>query len=163
MIQEENKLTTDIHTTNKVLAFKSIRNGDYLKRDIKTMNFDGKDISINIPEDIAVKCEDLGLEITAEARESGVAYGFREVKHIRSLVSANVIYDRVVNGSARTEANKDDINEVERLGYLFNEQYNELKEPIAELNTDYRKVSHELKQQERMPIEDNRGNKNDSK
>ena len=102
----------------------SIEDGDYLKQDKDLQVMDGITTAIEIPKEVAKACTNLALEIVKSAKESGLAYGFREIKHIRVLVMANVIHDRIVNGSQRVEAAMDDFSEVERLGYLFNEQFN---------------------------------------
>ncbi len=105
----------------------SIRSGEYLTDPIHPLNFDGESYKVIIPLDIGIKCEKLGLNITEEARKAGALYGFREIKHIRTLVAANVVYNRVVNGVSDLVATMEDFNEIERLGYLFNEQFNAVK------------------------------------
>lgn len=106
----------------------NIRKGKYLKPKGRGLNLDGEMIDVSIPDDVAVKCELLGLEITKCARENNELYGFREIKHIRSLVMANVVYDRVRDGVKRKDANMDDFNKIESLGYLFNEQFNAVRQ-----------------------------------
>lgn len=113
-------------TLSRIL--KSIKDGDYLRPKAgKRLDFDGDDIEINIPSEVGQACEDLGRGIVAEAVKAGLVYGYREVKHIRALVAANVIYERITHGAKRTTACVADFEEVQRLGYLFNEQYNSLK------------------------------------
>jgi hypothetical protein len=86
-----------------------------------------KDTEVDIPIAIAIKCRNLSEDIIKDAKTRGQLYGFRELKHIRSLVMANVIYEQSVNKSTRTVADETDYIEVERLGYLFNEQFNEVR------------------------------------
>jgi hypothetical protein len=43
------------------------------------------------------------------------------------MVSANVILDRINNHTNRDTVTMDDYNEIEKLGYLFNEQFNALR------------------------------------
>lgn len=107
--------------------FGSIREGDYLTSPKHPLDFDGDTIEIAIPEDVGVSCEELGRGIVEEAVKAGLAYGYREVKHIRALVAANVIFERVEKGTDRVEATMADFEEVNRLGYLFNQQFNALK------------------------------------
>lgn len=106
--------------------FASIARGDYLEDKNQLLALD-KRIKVHIPPKIAQKCEELGLRITQEARDAGSLYGFREVKHIRSLVASNVVYEQLTDKNRGSTATVEDFNEVESLGYLFNEQYNEVR------------------------------------
>lgn len=115
----------DNDAVEKIVA--SIEKGDYLGKDKKDMEFDGNQIPIVLPLPVAKACTSLAMSIVAEAKKVGLAYGFREIKHIRSLVAANVIHERVEKHTDRTTATMADFEEVERLGYLFNEQYNAVK------------------------------------
>ena len=111
-----------------IRIFDSINDGSYLTAtEKKRLAFDGEDIAVTIPKDVGLACEQLGRGIVAEAVKAGLAYGYREVKHIRALVAANVIYERITKGTQRATASMADFEEVDRLGYLFNEQYNALK------------------------------------
>lgn len=114
------------NTINEIL--RSIRQGDYIGQQDDLLKLDGSTIKVNVAEDLAQKCIDMALKITEQSRQAGQLYGFRESKHILSLLRANVIYDRIVNHTDRIEATIDDFNEVSRLEYLFNEQFNELKQ-----------------------------------
>lgn len=107
--------------------FGSIEQGDYLGTDRQPIDFDGNEVAIELPKPVAVACTQLGKGIVEEAVKAGLAYGFREVKHIRALVAANVILERIDEGTDRTEATMADFEEVDRLGYLFNQQFNALK------------------------------------
>lgn len=106
----------------------SIEKGDYIHTKDPKVVLNGTKALVTLPPDVSKACTGLAMEVVKEAREAGLAYGFREVKHIRALVAANVIYDRIINGSERTTATMDDFKEVERLGYLFNEQFNEVRQ-----------------------------------
>lgn len=106
----------------------SIERGDYIHSKDPKLVLDGTKETIVIPAEIARACTNLALGVVNEARQAGLAYGFREIKHIRALVASNVIYDRIINGSERVTATMEDFKEVERLGYLFNEQFNEVKQ-----------------------------------
>jgi hypothetical protein len=106
----------------------SIRNGEYIKNPDELIRLDGVMLGIDIPAEVSNKAVDLALSITEIAREQGQLYGFREAKHILSLIAANVIYERIVNKSERTAATMEDFEEINRLGYLFNEQFNEVKQ-----------------------------------
>lgn len=105
----------------------SIREGNYIKQPDTLVKLDGTSVSIDIPPSVSGKAVDLALDITKIAREQGQLYGFREAKHILTLVASNVIYDRITNNSDRLTATDVDFNEINRLGYLFNEQFNELR------------------------------------
>lgn len=107
--------------------FASIHKGDYLGTETQPISFDGDEVTIDIPEPVATACEQLGRGIVEEAVKAGLAYGYREVKHIRALVAANVIFERIEQGTDRSEATMADFEEIDRLGYLFNEQFNALK------------------------------------
>lgn len=107
--------------------FASIREGNYLTAKPTPLDFDGNQADIAIPDNVAAECERLGVDIVKEAVALGLAYGFREVKHIRAMVAANVVLEQVREGTKRTEANMKDFQEIDRLGYLFNRQFNELK------------------------------------
>ena len=107
--------------------FESIHDGDYLGTSAEPIDFDGNEVAIDIPKPVATACTQLGRGIVEEAVKAGLAYGYREVKHIRALVAANVIFERIEEGTDRTEATMADFEEVNRLGYLFNEQFNALK------------------------------------
>lgn len=106
----------------------SIERGEYLQGGKSELVFDGVTIPIKIPPDVARAIRQLAEEVIGEARKAGLAYGYREQKHIRRLVAANVIHDRIKNGATRASATMEDFNEIERLGYLFNEQYNAVKQ-----------------------------------
>lgn len=111
----------------------SVVSGEYLNTDkIKDTSMLERlsaewETEVIIPVAVGNKCRELSTNITKTAVADGSLYGFRELKHVLSLVAANVIYDRVVNGSTRAEATITDYNEIERLSYLFNEQFNEVK------------------------------------
>lgn len=82
---------------------------------------------IDMPVAIAEACLEISDQITAQAQKDGNLYGFRELKHIMSLVMANVALENMVNGGLRTEATMQDFTEIARLSYLFNEQFKELR------------------------------------
>ena len=107
--------------------FESIEDGDYLGTDTQPIGFDGNEVAINLPKPVAVACTQLGKGIVEDAVKTGMAYGYREAKHIRALVAANVILERIEEGTDRAEATMADFKEVDRLGYLFNQQFNALK------------------------------------
>jgi len=81
---------------------------------------------IVIPKEVGLTCLELSKTITEVATDMGSIYGFRELKHILTLLASLVIYDRVRNGSTRTEATMEDYNEINRLSYLFNDQFNQI-------------------------------------
>jgi hypothetical protein len=107
--------------------FDSIAQGEYIGDSKIPLDLDG-DCDIKAPFEIAKKCVDLAEQITKQARERGSTYGFREAKFIIRMVKANVILDRVTNRSERLEATVDDFSEFEKLTYLINEQFNEVKQ-----------------------------------
>lgn len=108
--------------------FDSIDRGDYLDHETELLEMMKDKVDVELPPDVSSACQRLGIVTIEEARKQGLAYGFREVRHIRSLVAANVVYERVKEGGDRDTATMADFQEVERLGYLFNEQYNEVRQ-----------------------------------
>jgi len=108
--------------------FESINKGEYLDHNTNLLELGMHKFTITIPQDVANKCYQLSMDITVEARKQGAAYGFRELKHIRSLVAACAVYDKVVNKVNRDAVTINDFNEIDRLGYLFNEQFNAVKQ-----------------------------------
>jgi hypothetical protein len=105
--------------------FDSIEKREYLKYakvDLKLHT----EVDVTIPPDVAHECRILSESITTQARRSGSCYGFREYKNIMRCVAANVVLDVNANGSTRTVAEMFDFNEIKRLSYLVNEQFNEL-------------------------------------
>lgn len=107
--------------------FESVEDGDYLGATPKALDLDGDEVEVIIPKNVGQECTRLGKEIVKSAVEAGLAYGYREVKHIRAMVAANVIEERIEKGTDRTEATMADFEVVDKLGYLFNEQFNSLK------------------------------------
>jgi len=105
--------------------FDSIFNQEYLQETKQPLKF--KTASITIPKSIRAKCLSMAVEITKQARKDGKCYGFRELKNIIRFVASMVILDNA-NGATRHEANEADFEEVARLSYLFNEEFNSLRE-----------------------------------
>ncbi len=105
----------------------SIERGDYVEAPGPELLSEIERVRIEMPPDVARCCRELAEDIVREAREAGLAYGYREHKHIRSLVTAHVVYERFTLGTERTAATMEDFDEVARLGYLFNEQFNEVE------------------------------------
>lgn len=105
--------------------FDSIEKREYLKYakiDLKLRT----EVEVTIPPEVAHECRTLSESITNQARRSGSCYGFRELKNILRCVAANVILDANLCDSTRTTAEMWDFNEVKRLSYLVNEQFNTL-------------------------------------
>ena len=83
---------------------------------------------IDLPVEVAQACREVADGITAQAQRDGNLYGLRELKHIMSLVMANVALENMDTGEHRDTATMSDFDEIARLSYLFNNQFNELKE-----------------------------------
>jgi len=109
-------------------VFKSIRAGTYLTETKIQLVFPDEPIAIDIPENVAQLCEDLAVSITAEARARGELYGYREVKNIRRMVAANVILNNTQQGCNNHSAQISDFDAVNEMSYLFNEQYNAVRQ-----------------------------------
>lgn len=113
------------HTVERIVE--SIRKREYMSYGKVDLGLAGlAPVAIDVPESVADKCWQMAEAITAKARKEGKCYGFRELKNLMRMVSANVILERCQQGSDRTEATMADFEEVSRLGYLINEQYNAL-------------------------------------
>ena len=111
--------------------FDSIEKQDYLTETRISLNFERK-MSIEIPRFIARKCRVLAETITEKARKDGKCYGFRELKNILKCVAANVILDNMKHPEAeRLTADYWDFKVVERLRYLFNEDFNSLNRNVS--------------------------------
>lgn len=110
--------------------FQSIVERQYLQEGKLNLHF--TEATIEIPLAIALKCRKLAETITDKARKDGRLYGFRELKNILRFVASNVIVDRA-NGSDRTVANDADFDEIYRISYLFNEQFNALGDKEVEI------------------------------
>lgn len=104
--------------------FKSIIQRQYFEK--SKIKFAFTSATIEIPVPIAEMCRGLAESITSKSRQEGKLYGFRELKNILRFIASNVIIERA-NGSKRTVATKDDFDEVSRLSYLFNENFNHIK------------------------------------
>jgi len=106
--------------------FQAIKERRYRTEPKITLNL--SPVKIEIPSDVADKCHELSEETSKSLKSQGKIYGFRELKNILRYVAANVILDRCLNGSTRTEATIGDYEEIERLSYLFNNKYMEVKQ-----------------------------------
>jgi len=104
--------------------FDSIVNRKYLQESKVHLNF--TEATIDIPLAIAQKCRELAEELTAQSRMDGKCYGFRELKNTLRFVSSMVILDRAT-GSDRHEVNEADFEEIARLSYLMNEEFNAVR------------------------------------
>lgn len=110
------------------LIFQSIVEREYLIYSRINLRLDSNSsVAIDIPQAVASECRTMAETITAQARKDGKCYGFRELKSLLRMVASNVMLDRCLNSTDRTEANLADFAEISRLGYLINEQFNAVK------------------------------------
>jgi len=107
--------------------FNSILAREYLKENTLALRFPNEKTEIVIPKEIGIQCQDLALDVTKKERASEKLYGFREIKNILRLVSSNVILDNMEHDGDRTTVNQDDFDAINRISYLLNEEYNELR------------------------------------
>lgn len=107
--------------------FDSIMHRDYLTESRINLNFPNKPANISIPPAIAQKARALSYRASEKARKDGKLYGFRDLKNILCLLTANVVLENIQNGYNRAEVNLDDYQLVEHLSYLLNEDFNALK------------------------------------
>lgn len=107
--------------------FDSIMNRDYLVESRIKLDFPSGQADIAIPKGIAQKARALSYKASEKARKDGKLYGFRDLKNILCLMTANVVLENMQNGGNRTEVNQSDYKVVEHLSYLLNEDFNELK------------------------------------
>lgn len=109
-------------------VFDYIREGKYESKTGIKIPFTGEYYDIALTPAVAQACEDLAKSIAGTARDSGILYGFRETKHIRRLVKANVVLDIVNEKRQSLTATMEDFKKVDNVSYLFNEQYNAVKQ-----------------------------------
>lgn len=120
----------DGHTIDAI--FDNIMEEEHYQQEDKESDFNPA--MVNIPRPIAEKCLALSTSITQQARNEGKLYGFRELKNIKRLVRANALLKATENkykdtgASDRLTATEEDFNEISRLSYLFNEDFNALRE-----------------------------------
>lgn len=107
--------------------FDSIMNRDYLTESRIKLDFPDQRADISIPPGIAQKARALSYKASEKARKDGKLYGFRDLKNILCLLTANVVLENMQNGGNRLEVNLDDYRVVEHLSYLLNEDFNELR------------------------------------
>lgn len=108
--------------------FNSIAEREYLSDDhrIKLL-FPDKPQDIEIPPDITEMAKVYVREHTERLRRSGRGYGFRELKNMLRLMCANVIFENMQTGGNREAVSEADLEEVKRLSYLINEEFNAMK------------------------------------
>ncbi len=104
--------------------FNSIGEGAYRQTDSILMMPPDRPLLVDLPGDVAAKCLELTMSITESAREQKAIYGFRELKHVREMVMAHVLWDNQATGDRRAVAAIEDFDGVAALTYLFNEQFN---------------------------------------
>ena len=106
--------------------FNSIMSREYMAESKITRSFTTQ--AVEMPLGVAEMCKDLSMAITASARESQKIYGFRELKSIMRMVTANVVLENAQNGGHRTKAEPRDFDVIQQLSYLYTEQFNEVKQ-----------------------------------
>lgn len=110
--------------------FDSIEKRDYIGGNggnkIK-LQFPAVSQHVNIPPAIASQAREMAVKLTSKEREAHLSYGFRELKNVLRMISAHVIYDNIQNNTKRDTATSEDFNEIARLSYLMNDEFNTLK------------------------------------
>lgn len=109
--------------------FNSIVDRDYIgeNRRIK-LAFPASPCGVVIPADIGELTKNYVIQQTERIRKEGKGYGFRELKNVLRLLCANVIMKNAQGNGQRDTVNMTDFEEVKRLSYLINEEFNALRE-----------------------------------
>ena len=105
--------------------FNSIAEQEYIGDDHRIkLELPSEPIKIEIPEDIRQMAKSFVIEQTETLRKRGRGYGFRELKNMNRLLCANVIFEDMQTGANRVKVDTHDFEEVQRLSYLINEEFN---------------------------------------
>lgn len=115
----------DKDTVNTI--FESIATRQYFAESRIKLIFPPQQVGIDIPADIEQLSKTYVYSQTEEVRTSRRGYGFRDLKNILRLLCANVIMTNAQNGETRVSVEMDDFEEIRRLSYLVNEEFNTLK------------------------------------
>lgn len=112
-------------TIDAILA--SIMERQYLKETKFDLNFTG-DVKVELPSAVAKKCRDLALATTEKARHGRGIYGFRQLESVQRLVLAKAVLDKAQGIERGCEATHQDFDAVASISYLFNDEFNEVRE-----------------------------------
>jgi hypothetical protein len=85
-------------------------------------------VSIELPYEVALLCKDLSMRSTEKARNSRGMYGFRQLESVQRMVMANVILEKAQGIDRPYIVDKHDFEKVDAVSYLFNEEFNEVKQ-----------------------------------
>jgi len=107
--------------------FESIMSRQYLVENELTLNFTGS-VAVELPYEVAKKCKDMAEATTERARRSRGIYGFRQQESIQRLVMAKVVLDKAQGIDRDNTATLQDFEVVESISYLFNDEFNEVKQ-----------------------------------
>lgn len=107
--------------------FNSILGREYMNENNLKLKFPNEKMEVIMPREIGVLCQELALDVTRKERASEKLYGFREVKNILRLVASNVVLDNIEQNENRNQATQKDFAAINKISYLLNEEYNELK------------------------------------
>lgn len=107
--------------------FESIMARQYVEQNAVNLKFEEK-IMVSLPPEVALLCKELALKTTEHARSSRGMYGFRQLESIQRMVMANVVLERAQGKDRMCMADKHDFDKVESLSYLFNDEFNEVKQ-----------------------------------
>lgn len=105
----------------------SIMERQYLNENDLSIKF-VQTVKVELPLEVAGKCKDLALATTEKARRAGSMYGFRQLESVMRLVMAKVVLDRAQGIDRDNVATLEDFEAVEAISYLFNDEFNEVKQ-----------------------------------
>ena len=105
----------------------SIMERQYLEETKVDLNFT-EPVAVKLPSEIAEKCKHLALATTEKARHSRGIYGFRQLESVQRLVLAKVVLDKAQGIDRDCVVAQQDFEEVEAISYLFNDEFNEVRE-----------------------------------
>lgn len=104
----------------------SIMSRQYLSQADIQLTFDVP-VDISLPKEVAESCKELAKSTLEKAQYSKRMYGFRQLESVQRMVMASVVLDKA-NGIERDDmANMEDFNRVEKVSYLFNDEFNDLR------------------------------------
>ena len=107
--------------------FESIMARQYVEQNNIELKF-GDKVHVDLPYEVAKMCKDLTLKTTERARSLRGMYGFRQLESVQRMVMANVVLERAQGIDRPCVVNQDDFNKVEAISYLFNDEFNEVKQ-----------------------------------
>lgn len=109
--------------------FDSIENRDYLGEEAHIkINAPPENIAVKIPAEIRHQAREMVVKQTEHLRKSGKGYGFRELKNMLRFLCANVVFENSQHKKQRDTVNQADFDEVVRLSYLMNDEFNPMRE-----------------------------------